>query len=635
MGARRARRDRRGASARGLALGLTALLAVEGLIGAGAVGQVRRTDTIDVSEIQPGMRGYGLTVFRGTTPERFDVEVIDVLHNFRPDQDLILIRTPHPILDQAHVVAGMSGSPVYLDGRLAGAYAYGWPFSSDPVAGVTPIRNMLVEMRRPVRPDAFFGAEPFAARGRRRATPARPRLGGAAPYLGHERLTATAALDAHAARLGLGAPSDASPVPVATPLMLGGFDDSVVRALGAQLEGYGLTALQAGGAGVQAPPATGPGRYVDGGAVGVSLVRGDIAATAVGTVTHVDGQRAVAFGHPMLNAGEPGLPTSLVRVLHILSSVARSFKISEPIRPLGTLVHDRQSGIVVDSRADGATVPARVRVLGVTDAPRTEWSFEVASHRILTPVLLNAAINNAIKATAADNSDVMFEATSRVWVDGRRAPHEVVDVGYSPIGPANPAALRELRLFSLLGAIYGNPFEVSRASRIEVDLQVRFERSTVEIVDASVPYDEVDPGSTVPVRVTLRRWSRPEEVRVVPVRIPERLAGETLQLRLEGGDAVRLEHPEPTDLDGVLANVHQAYPATALLVSIRTPARGLRFAGHVARHLPPSALDALQLRNDSDRNRPFVTYDRHQVDLGAVVGGNARVDLRVREVPRP
>lgn len=606
------------------------------MIAAVAGGQVRRTDTIDVSEITPGMQGYGLTVFRGTRPERFDVEVIDVLHNFRPDQDLILIRTPHPILNEAHVVAGMSGSPIYLDGRLAGAYAYGWPFSQNAVAGVTPIDNMLVEMRRPVRPDAFPGADVFSRRrGRRRGrTAMRPNLRGLPPYLGEEPATATSALEMHAERLGLPrTPNRASPVPAATPIMVGGLDDDIVQMLDEQLGRFGLMALQAGGGG-QAQP-SGPTRYVDGGAVGVQLVRGDVAATAVGTVTHVEGNRAVAFGHPMLNAGEPGLPTALVRVLHILSSVNRSFKISEPIRPLGTLVHDRQSGVVVDRGSNAATVPVRLRVLNVPSAPRTEWNFEVASHRLLTPVLLNAAINNAVKATASDNADVTFEATSRVWVEGRSQPLEVVDRGYSRAGAANARALGGLRLFSMVAGVYGNPFEASRATRIEVDVNVRFERDTVRIVDAAVSGDEVDPGSTVPIRVTLRRWSQDEEIRVVNVRIPQRLAGETVRVEIEGGGAVRMDHPQPRDLDELLTNVQQAYSSTSLIASVRTPQRGLRFAGHVVRHLPPSALDTLQLRNDADRNRPFITYDRHEVDLGAVVGGNARVDLRVRRVPRP
>jgi len=615
--------------------GLVALAFGALLVASVAGGQVRTasTRTISVEEITPGMRGYGLTVFRGTTPERFDVEVIDVLHNFRPDQDLILIRTDHPILDSAHVVAGMSGSPIYLDGRLAGAYAYGWPFSQDPVAGVTPIRNMITEMHRPIVPELFPGAEPLARRPRARR---RASLGGAPAYRGGD-VDATTAVLAHARAMGVdgGPRSSATLQPAATPLLIGGFEGSVVEMLEGQLGQFGLMVLQAGGAGNAEPPPGTPTAYTHGSAVGVQLVRGDVAATAVGTVTHVDGQRVSAFGHPMLNAGQTGLPTAIARVLHILSSQARSFKISEPVRPLGTLVHDRQSSIVVDTGLRAATVEATIRIRGAEGAPRDTWTFEVASHRVLTPVLLNAALLNALNATAADNADVMFEARSRVTVAGRAEVEEVVDRGYSRMGAANPAALGQLRLFGLLEAIYGNPFQEARAARVEIDLDVRFGRETTRILDASVAASEVDPGSTVPVRVTLRRFGQPEEIRVVPVRIPQRLAGEEVEVYVQAGSAVRVQHAQPRDLDELLEVVHERYGRTDLVVSLETPSRGLRFSGHIARHLPPSALDALQLENDADRNRPFVTYDRHAIELGEVVSGTARVQLRVRETPRP
>lgn len=616
------------------------VLAAALLVAAGAVGQVRgTTQLIGVDEITPGMRGYGLTVFRGTTPTRFDVEVIDVLHNFRPDQDLILIRTDHPILDSAHVVAGMSGSPIYLDGRLAGAYAYGWPFSRDPVAGVTPMANMLAELRRPVRIDAFPGAQPLARVGAAprptsaAAPTSRASLAGLAPFIGQEPVTATTALDAHAARLGVGPDASRSTMqPAATPLLVGGLDDNVVRMLEEQLGAFGLMVLQAGGGGSREPAPGTPTRFTDGGAVGVQLVRGDVAATAIGTVTHVDGDRSVAFGHPMLNAGQSGLPTAIARVLHVLSSDQRSFKIGEPVRSMGTLVHDRQSGIVVDSSLRAATVPVRLRIHGVPDAPRTEWNFEVASHRVLTPVLLNAAITNALSATASDSADVMFEATSRVFVSGRQEPHEVTDAGYSRMGAANAMALSQLRVFTLLEATYGNPFEEARAERVEVDLSVRFARDTLRILDASVAQREVDPGSTVAVRVITRRYGQPEEVRVVPVDIPERLAGQSVEVFVQGGGAVAMQHAQSRNLDDLLEAVHERYSNESMIVSLETSARGLRFAGHVVSHLPASALDTLQLRNDGDRTRPYVTFDRHEIPLDQVVSGAARVELVVRDV---
>ena len=605
------------------------------LIAAAAAGQVRGAGAfIAVDEIRPGMRGYGLTVFRGTTPERFDVEVIDVLHNFRPDQDLILIRTEHPILEHANVVAGMSGSPIYLDGRLAGAYAYGWTYSRDPVAGVTPIRNMVAEMRRPYRPTSFPVAEPPLPERGRRPQRAEVRTGGLAPYLGEERATATSALEAHAARFGAST-SSSSLRQAATPLLVGGFSDDVARLLDQQLGGFGLTVLQAGGAGEVTPAPGAPTLYQHGSAVGVQLVRGDIAATAVGTVTHVDGARVSAFGHPMLNAGETGLPTAVARVLHILSSVERSFKISEPVRSVGALVHDRQSSIVVDTGVRPATVDLTVRLHGVPDAPRTEWHAEIASHRVLTPVLINATIVNAVTATAVDSTDVMFEATSRVWIAGRRDPIELRDQGFGRAGAASPLTLSQLRLFSLREMIYGNPFEEARAARVEVDLSLRFARETTRIVDASIATDEVDPGGTVPLRVVLRRWNDAEEVRIVPVRIPERAAGEQIHITVEGGAAVDVEHGSPRNLEELLATIHQRYAPTSMVVSLDLPSRGLRFGGHVVRDLPRSALDTLQLRNDADRARPFTTHERREVALGEIVSGNARVDLQVRRTPRP
>ncbi|MDW8360907.1 MAG: SpoIVB peptidase S55 domain-containing protein, partial [Myxococcales bacterium] len=472
----------------------TVLVGSAVLLSAIAAGQGGAPATISVDEIRPGMRGHGLTVFRGTEPERFDVEVIDVLRAFRPGQDLILIRTPHPVLDRAGTVAGMSGSPIYLDGRLAGAYAYGWLFGRDPVAGVTPIANMLAELGRPVRRDAFPGAEllPRTARASGAGAAEAPRVhrAGLPPWDGSGRVRALDALRRHAERRGR--PREGL-VPVATPLWLAGFDERVAALLGEELSGFGLVALQGGGSGARSGR-RGTARYVDGGAIGVQLIRGDVAATAVGTVTHVAGRRLIAFGHPMLDAGELGLPTCTARVLHVLVSEARSFKIAEAAEPLGALVHDRQATIVVDTSIDGVTIPVRLRVLGVAGAPRTEWNVEVASHRLLSPVLLLAATLNALAATASDDAHAVLVARQRVHVSGR-PPLELVDHVAAEHGPTDLRALSGLRLFEVVEAAYGNPFEEARVERVEVDLEVSFRRDWKRIVDVSVAEPQVDPGA--------------------------------------------------------------------------------------------------------------------------------------------
>ncbi len=599
------------------------------LASAATVAQRRGTTILPVDRIRPGMRGHGLTVFRGTQPERFDVEIIDVLHNFRPDQHLILARTPHPILERAKAVGGMSGSPIYIDGKLIGAYAYGWQFGADPVVGITPIENMLADIDRPLRPNSVPGLSPVAAL--RRPQPRRPRrrLAGLAPYRGGARSALDPLREHRAYRNRAAEPRHLAPV--ATPLMLAGFDDEVAALLGRELEDFGLVALQGGG-GQGAPRSSHP-RFVDGGAIGVQLIRGDISATAIGTVTHVgEGGRLVAFGHPMMNMGELGLPTSTARVLHILASTARSFKIAEALEPHGTLVHDRQADIVVDTNLRAPTIPVTVRIHGV-DAPRTEWNVEVASHRALSPMLVFGTLANAIKTTSPDQTDVMFQARYAVDLAGHGRV-ELRDEGYMAAGPTDLGQLARLRLFELFEVAYGNPFEPSRVERVAIDLDLRFARDVLELVEASVSANEVDPGSDVDVRLRFRRYGRPDWIRRLQVHVPEEAAGQTVQLTLEPGSAVRIQRPTPRNIGDLVRAVRDRFPSTSVVASLKMPSRGLRFEGHVVRSLPRSALNSLRrVTGTGPQGSPFVTYLRRPIEVGETVVGSERIDLHVREAP--
>jgi hypothetical protein len=600
------------------------------------------SDTIDVGAIRPGMRGYGLSVFRGEQPERFDVEVIDVLHNFRPDQDLILVRTHHPVLDQAITVGGMSGSPIYIEGKLAGAYAYGWLFGKEPVVGVTPIANMLAELARPVDPGLWkaIGTLPQASAEHKAPRRSLERLAGLPAYLGQEHRDAFAPLRLHAQARGydVGRGRDALR-PAATPIMLSGLDERVARVLDQELERLGLVTLQAGSGG-QMPAASASAankptlapRFVDGGAIGVSLIRGDISATAIGTVTHVVGSKLVAFGHPMMNAGQPALPTSTARVLHVLASQSRSFKIAEAGVPLGTLVHDRQAAIVVDTQLKADAIPVRLRIQGVANAPRTEWNVAIASQRTITPMLTFTALGNALSVTAAERSDVTFTAHSRLRVQGH-GTIEVNDVGFTPLGLDGPMALGQLRLFDLIDAAYGNPFEEARIEGIDVELDVRFERDLLTILDALVPSNEVDPDRDVQVYLTLQRFGHDPEVKIVPVHVPASAAGEKLELVFESGNAVQIERPEPTNLEQIFEIVRTSYPATSLVVSSKLSSQGLRLRGHVVRGLPGSALDTLQLQSAGARATTFATYTRKELPMQHIVVGSARITLDVRREP--
>ena len=602
------------------------------LVG-GAIAQ-SSSGFIDVDDIRPGMKGYGLTVFRGTDPEPFDVEVIDVLRNFRPAQDLILLRTPHPILERARAVAGMSGSPIYLDGKLAGAYAYGWPYGTDPVVGVTPIANMLAELRRPVRLDMFPGAKPLPTkrhRADRRASPkSKDRLAGLPAFTGQYDVDALTTVRALASRRA----KEAGPAGLhaaTTPVMLGGFTDAVARMLTDELAPLGLETTQAGSTG---SGRGGPPRFENGGAIAVELASGDISLTGVGTVTYVaSGDRTLAFGHPMLNAGATGFPTATARVLHVLVSEFRSFKIAEAAKPLGTLVQDRQAAIVVDPQMSAARIPLRVRIKGAEGAQKTEWNAKIVSHRALTPSIAFAVITNALQSTASGVEDVAFRARTKVGIEG----HGVVSLdeqGFSSMGVANAIALSQLQMFWLMEAAFANPFELSRVTSIDLDLDLDFNEEVLQIVDASVAYDEVDPGGSVTIYTRFRQVGQPDTVRAVEIKIPESAAGQMLNISLAAGNTVRRDEPLPTSLDDLIELAKGRFPATSMVVSLQLPSRGLRFQGHVVDSLPPSALNSLQLVSTSEESRPFVTRSHHEVKMPQVVAGKANLRLQVREVAR-
>ena len=588
---------------------------------------------IHVDEIRPGMKGYGLSVFRGTEPERFDVEVIDVLHQFRPNQDLIIIRTPHPLLDRARGVAGMSGSPIYLDGRLAGAYAYGWSYGVDPVVGVTPIANMLAELKRPVRMDMFPGAKPLSNLPRAKSAPARlpkERLAGLPPFRGEHEVNALSAIHAlQKKKAGSQAPLGLHRA--ATPIMLGGLDDSVAQMLAKELEPLGFVATQAG---IGGSAKGGPRQFEPGGAIAVQLARGDIAMTGVGTVTYVDkGGRVLAFGHPMMDAGATGLPTATARVVHILVSQARSFKIAEAAHSLGALVQDRQPAIVVDPNIEPARIPIRVKVNGVQGAPKTEWNVDVVSHRILTPTIVFAVIANAIKATANDSTDVIFRARSTIGIEG----HGLVSLneqGFSPNGAASSAVFSQLRMFGLMEAAFANAFETSRVTSIDLELDLDMSREVFQISDASVAYDEVDPGEDTTIYVRLRRVNEPDTIRAVKVHVPVAAAGKTIRLAVLAGNSVAVEQPRAGSLSDLIERANRRYPATSMVVALQMPTRGLRFEGHVVDSLPASALNSLQLVSNTGDSQPFVTQSRTEINMQQVVIGGANLSLRVREVAR-
>ncbi|MGK3969057.1 SpoIVB peptidase S55 domain-containing protein [Sorangium sp. So ce118] len=600
-------------------------------------------DTMPVSEVKPGMKGYGLTVFSGTTPEKFDVEVISTLRNFRPNQDLILIKTQHPRLEVARTVAGMSGSPIYLNGKMIGAYAYGWLFGAEAIAGVTPIKSMLDELARPLPPAiAPRGGGPLPApvasvssAPPRAAAPARLRggrgfLGAVDAYdlAGHARQIAARVAPA------LAPPESTGLARASTPVMLGGLGGTSLRIASDLLGPMGLDPMQAGGGSSMSPEPGAPTKYVDGGAIGVELVRGDISAMGIGTVTRVSGDKLVAFGHPMMNGGVANLPTAIARVHWILASQNRSFKIGEAVRSVGTLVNDRQAAIVVDSAAKAPVFPMRIQIDGVEGAPHPTWNVEVAHDQFLAPSFVSMAIGNAVEATTSERRDMTWRAVSQLKI-GRYGAISLVDFGAGNGTPLSADDFVRSRVVRAMGSLLNNPWEDVSIERVDTRVKVTFDREVVLLRGAKVLEPEIDAGAPARIRLDLQPHQGPVESRVIEVPVPRELAGSQVDIDLSPGYEVERPMATPNNVAELVAMLpNQSHDPESVVATFKLRENGAAYRGKVASRLPPGAMDTLRPSSASDAPEAFGAQVQVPVSLKRFLVGKDTVSVTVRPILR-
>jgi hypothetical protein len=599
-----------------------------------AGSRTSRPDIMTVDQIRPGMKGHGLTVFEGTKPEKFGIEVIDVIKNFRPRQDAILIKTFHPRLDVVNVVRGMSGSPIYIDGKMIGAYAYGWSFGKEPVAGVTPIASMLEDLERPL-PKSIFGwpLEPLPIPLKQTApreaqldaldNPATRFTGNLGDY--H--------LDEHAAELKerTGKRDTGGLRAVATPILLGGMGEVASEMARELLQPLGLEPQQGGGGG--APDPNAPLHYEDGGAIAVQLISGDLSATGLGTVTRVEGDRLVAFGHPMMGGGVTALPTAVGRVSWFLASEAASFKLGTAVRPLGALVNDRQASIVVSETAKAPVVRVSFHIDGAPGAPYQDWNFEVAHEKFMTPTFIAMALGEALQSTASERQDISWTAKSRVKIKGQREI-SLEDFGVSIGGTPDPREFVRSHLVSSVGGVLNNPWEPAMVESIAVRIKLDYARNIVRLREARAVETEVDAGQPVNIVLTLIPFAGPPITRTISVPVPKYLAGSTLKLTIRPGHSVPREKANPETLGEFVDNLEDPiYPPKSVVVSYAAGG-GVAFKGRVAENLPPGALDSIRQRTASFSPEAFKSNRYQVVELEDFMVGSDSVTVKVRPILR-
>jgi hypothetical protein len=452
------------------------------------------TETISVDQVRPGMQGYAYTIFSGDQIEKFDLQVIGVMPNFLgPKQSIILVELKGPKVEHTGVVAGMSGSPVYLDGKLAGALSLKLGiFTKEAIAGVTPIADVL-------QPPLQNGPSQIAQQS-------------------VELSKQTVAQNI--------LPSGSALQPIETPLVFSGFQPAALQQFASQLQSYGFVATQGGSASDQKddPHA----RLAPGDMAGMVLVRGDMSINSACTVTAVQGDRVFLCGHPFLNLGDIQMPMARSEVVTTLSSSLASTKIVNMGGTIGTITSDHLTAVTGKLGAAPAMIPLDLTV--VTGSHENKLHFEMINHPKLTPLLVAVTTFNGLTQNPVYGEGNTLHLTGEIQLKGH-VPVKLENT-FAPLDSLAQDGLPiALNVESVFGRLFTNNFEVPDVEHVSIRVESVPGKNSYTIDSAWLETGEAAPGENVKVRVLLRPFRGAPRIEETTVHVPDQIArGGTLRV---------------------------------------------------------------------------------------------------------
>src|SRR6201997_790921 len=551
--------------------------------------------TIPVDQIHAGMQGVAYTVFQGVKPEPMDFEVLGVLRNVNgPRGNIILIRLHGPKVEYTGVVAGMSGSPVYIDGKLAGALAFRiGEFSKEPIAGVTPIADMLeinaldkspAEEASSVKPVVTTEAGKTAAPGD--ATSFSGSIQNLAHYL----------------------------KPIETPLVFSGFSEEAVRQFAPQFASAGIVPVMGAGSVSEEKQ---PEPLEAGSAVSAVLVRGDMDIAATCTVTYIDPQRLLACGHPLLQFGSVDLPMNKAEVLATLPSPLNAFKIVNTTEPVGTFVQDRHTGIMGVFNRQPEMIPVTLNIHSSTG--EKQFHYEVLNNPKLTPVALMVTVFNALHGVNEYGEEITYRLSGSIGVKG--FPEVALKNMFVPTENGQPAAMAAaLSLGERFGRIYDNPYNAPAVKSVKLDFDLVRERRWARLESARTDVTEARPGDEITVETVLAPYRGERIVQQIPVKIPTSASKGTLRILVSDGET--LDHASRAnpafgrklDLASTIALLNKEHANNRLYVPLLEADPEARVADKVMPTLPISVMNVM----DGMRgNQEMIVSSESNVDESA------------------
>jgi hypothetical protein len=616
---------------------IAALLAVAASVVPGVAGssypsppKAGPVQIMKSSELKPGMTGTAWTVFTGTEPEAVPIEIIGLWKNaWGPKQDVIIAKMGGKA-QRTNVAGGMSGSPVYIDGKLIGAVALRLSvFSPDAICGITPIELMLeindLDQSRP--PDARTPdkAQPRAQVAVPSELLAQAVAAGASPNLVHQAPLLT---------------------PIDTPLTFSGFNENVLHEFGPMFQQLGVSAVQGGGAGnaiyATKPAADWKNSLQPGGVVAGVLVSGDMGVTGLGTVTYNDGKRVLAFGHPFFNLGPVNMPMSKGEVLMVLSSQFQPNKIANATEIVGELTQDRHSGImgVLGQESGMIPVSVNVRTFGAGAAPASEkkFRFNVFVNQKWTPYLMMVTLFNTVSGVNEFMEEATYRLTGEVEMDGQ--PNISLTTMQAAGDVPMPAPM-------LLAGWWGDKFnrlflnsvKTPKLKSVNVNVDLLPDRRVASIENAWAASSDVRPGDDLPVKVFLRPYRGEQIEREFTIHIPAGLAKGDHRILLSDADtanrmqtiAGHLNHY--IDLPQTVSLINQERSNNKMYVSLLQSSPTAYYDDKTMPSLPASVLNVMQTGRAA--TRPVVTSPESATQQAAipfdyVVSGSYSLKITVK-----
>ena len=560
-----------------------------------------------LEDLRPGMKGTAKTVFSGSGTEEFGVEILGVLPGFPgPRQSAIIARLSGGNVEKTGVFAGMSGSPVYIDGKIVGAIAFSFPFSKEPIAGITPIKQMVElfnkgsEGLRPKEPRVVSFSQLAG-------TDWKPNL--PKPAVSTVKLVTAAPFNLPLPLFGQ------QMSPIATPLVFSGISQETLSAFTPQLVESGMLPVAGvGGAAAITPLAEVNGNtFPAGSSISVQLVRGDYSLAAAGTVTMRDGDRIYAFGHPFLSLGASDMPMSESSVVTVISNMNNSFKLAVPGRMVGSISQDRASGIYGLLRQAPKMIPVKVNLHTSRDKTDT-YNYELANDSFLTPLLLNITLFNTITSSERALGDSTISVKGEIKVKGQESI--LIDRRFSA---NNSPILAAGSIAAPVSSLLTSGFDDVQLDGITLDISSTETKYAGTLERITVDRTEVRRGDKIEVQAYVRTESGKQFVQRIPVQIPSDATEGQLLVFVGDGGALQEGSPSkafvPQDLSQLVKAINTVKKSDRLYVKIFRITNGAVIGTSELPSLPPSMVATLNSDRTSGGYTPTVLSPLYEMEL--------------------